>query len=1133
MSVGFDCDIKVIDDALRNARRRNPEKATEIDRRVRQLTSRLHLAAEPPPVGLTDEAALEAQIRFKTIMQATEVADVSPGSVNSLGFMLAQNFALVKRGFGLADSFTEPGAVRFMLTEMKRRGAGEVHQILANAFFIDDMLKADRALENIRRSANVPRDKWHRIKLDAIEIGMHPSLQRDYGAIGPVGIEILEGRQRRFYDLLESAALSRSQTEELSQVVQTIANRYNSTLEIVKAMGIKVNDASGVINYLPRTFSPEAIRRIGWYTDDAGGYGILNLDGSSARETLPSAFTKARGSDIFAVEDRILLDAALTGAVPDIYEKLGVESIEELLEDTGALTRAFAQHLDKRSPELFDALVDSGILSKIPMTSTELIDYMVARYSLPFKQVDEIMPYNLADMGRTYRAQAERLAGRSLMAHYTAKSAIENGWGITEAQRLADPEQYADFVKLSSPVDPNVVITAEEARRFGMPVFQYSNVYVHPVVAQMYRAQTRVLTDPVQMGVIGKLLYELRTTFSAQALTSTGFIFRQLYTPIFQVWAGGGRLDTYASDMMRTLKNIAQLQVSGRSMDTFFQTFDNTNKIYRGPQGQLISEQELWTQLRRRGVVQEIIPWIGANLNNASYVPTKITRDNPLGGAVRSVRDTARYLKDIVANYPELGVNGALGRMGEIVNLAGNGTRKISDQAFHWVGASNVLIDNVARFSLIKSLTDTTDVNRLARAAQGNILDGNLEFEQAILKAGDFFFDYSDLGNVDRVMRHVRPFYMFMSRNTFSIWRMMVRNPSRFVNYNRLWAALNPPEDREGVPYGASPDWLRTESPLYWVQRDDDGNPAGFIALPRSSFDPIAEGSGTMTEYTDQLLYHMGVWPAARMPSVGVSDRINDLPWEQTRTNQALNTFVEGSYGHWKVAVAAITGEDVTFGTPLRGAGVDDTSFLGVKMSPMARYAAENLFPLLRNVNRSNPFYIFGTPPKVENGKIVSYGTPAWWGFGAARSSRDRSADFRAWWQRSLSTVGFNTFSVDILEQMGWRHTEIAISLNEGRDYILNRQRELLDSGLSDSELQAELIKLEEMRTLYAALSLEYAEVQEFARQRNMTMPAALRYLQREQIRTNTLQNLPPEESERIIRSFYGISAEEYWNDRR
>lgn len=1114
MAEAFECGVGAIDTLLQRRFKDLPEeRQADINRRIeaslRQLKS---VSVTPKESGLSREARAYAEDLFRNIMTTANLSNISPGATRGLAHQLAMNIGLNKRGLGILDDFTDSGAVNNTINSLRRRGGGEIHQMLAHIHFIDRNIIADRNLDKLRRQLGIDKDVWDRLKLDALEIGMHPYMQKDLGIIGPEGIEYLKGRQQRFFRRLEELGVTADAAETLAKETTEAANTYREALEIIRAFGVNTNDADGLIAYLPRSVSPEAIRRFQWSRIE-NGYNVGGFGGVTT-ESLPSVFTKSRTSNDFIVEDKIILDEFVRAVDEGLYDTLGVDGIDGLLENTGKLTRAFVDTLDKRAPELFDALVDTGFISKIPMTSTELFEYAKVRYELPFQTLDEFMATDFRQIATLYRNQSERLVGRSVMSHFTAKSAIEGGWGITEAQRLADPEQYKNWVQLSSPIQGrnDVVITSTEAARFGMPAFQYSHTYVHPVVADLFKAQTQVLSRPDQLGIIARLANDLRTTFSAMALASSGFIYRQLYTPIFQTWAAGGRVDLYAADITRAIGQIASLRKRGLSLDDFSGFMDNTRKIYKVGEEQ-VTERQLWNLMRRRGFVEEVLPWLGAPVNARNFRPT--------AGPLRAAERQVRYLNDVLRAYPRLG---ATGTVSEFVSTLSEGSRRFGERAFHVFGASNVLIDNVARFSTVKALTDTSNVSRLVRGAQGNFGDV-LDFEEAIDRASRYFFNYDDTGRIDEWMAHIRPFWIFQSRNTFATFKMMVREPGKFMAYQRLFAMLNQPEPQdEPMPYGAVPDWLRTESPMYWIRRDDEGRPIEAWTLPRSQFDPIAEGTGAITEDLDSLLNFFGIWPDATFPSRGISDRINDLPWEGTATNDLIREVLSESFGYQKALYALVTGRNVDTGRPIEPEGdtTQFSNFLGMEVSPMTKYIAENTFPILRNINRSNPFYMFGRPPRYESGgeRLLDPGTPAWF-TGVPRTEDNSGADFREWWQRIMSGVGFNVYRIDVLDSMGFRESEILFSIRAG-DKALEKKRADIRLLQNEQQFNREVLELREMEALQSALILDYENIRAWADQRGLDFAAAIRFARREGLAAEQLRGLSPEEERRVLERVYG-----------
>jgi hypothetical protein len=1101
---GIKCALQIIDDRVSKATGESAEVSNtrkKVDDYVKKLRA---VSSSPAEGGYSASARAVAEQQYRAIMNSAELIHISPDVGRGFEYMLARTFAMERRGVGLLDQFTEPGYVRATLRELSNRGEGQVHLMLQHIKFLDDAIEADKVLEKLRKRLRINRNDWHRIKLDAYEIGMQPFHQRDFGIVGAEGLAFLRGRQQRFFNLLKTRGVDQASADILSREVTKVANNYRATAEMLNAFGVKVNSVDDIIRYLPRSLSPESVRRINWVKrGDDMTYDILSVDGTVDNNTLQSVFTKARGENHFVVEDSIVLDEVLRGSDPDIYTKLGVESVFDLLTDTGTLKKSFVEILDAspRTRDAFDALVEVGMVSKLPMTSTELYEYAAKRYKFPFKTIDEFLPYNFEEASIHYRAQAEKLVGRSLATNYTAKAAMEGGWGITEAEKLANPDTYRAYVKLSS------VFTSEEMQRYGINSFKSAQVYVHPIVADMYQAQTRLFSDPNQMGFLARFVQDQVRLWSSQALATSGFVFRQLYTPVFQVFAGGGRIDTYASTMTAAIKRIAQLGAAGKSLDTFDDVFDSTRKIFRYGD-ELVTEQQLWRLARSHGAVKEIIPWLGESVNRAGYKPSA----NWLEASQR----TARYLGDVLDNHKELGYRGVLS---ESYGIFSNGARRISDQAFHSFAMANVLYDNVGRFALLKDLTNTSSVNRMMRTLGGNFSEV-LDFDRAIIRLQDYFPDYANRGDFDQFMRHVRPFHMFMSRNTFATFRMMVRNPGRFMAYQRLFAVMNRPEQMEDVPNGAIPDWQRTSTPMFWVKRDENGDPVEIFSMPRAQFDPVAEGTNAVTGITDSFLSSMGIWPESNMPNRGPGDVIDSMPWMQTGVSRQFAEAISNSYGPYQAAFGFITGEDPRTGYKLRGESApEETSFLGMAVTPMTRYLAETIFPTLRNINRANPGGVFGNAYEVKEDGTVVPGTPSW--AGIPRAGRDRSADFREEWQRMLAVVGFNVYSIDVLDSMGYRESDISYSLKVGYDE-LNKKKANFGQLQTDRERELALEQIRMMEYLLTALRLDYAEVRAYADERDMDYPAAVRYMRRQGIRAENLNSLTDEEKQEILEAGFG-----------
>lgn len=1125
----YSCGIPAIDDLLGKAWDNIPEgEQLDVATRVRDLIRRYQsMSPNSADLNTVSDAKAKAAANFNFIMRTAAGMNASPNSQRNMGYYLSYLFGLEQNVLGLGDDFTDAGRISNALNTVRRAGQGTVHERLSRIQFIDDALRADKVFEEIRRNHRISRTDWNILKLDAYEVGWHPYAQKEYGLVNTPSIQFLRDRQVRFHDKLKELGVTQGEARRMARSVQQVVDNYNAALETLQNFGIKMGEGGrGMINYLPRNFSTETRRRIGW-SRNQDRFETFGLDGA---ETLSvgSVMSKSRESFHYVPEDSMILDLLLTEAVPDIYMKMGVQGIDDLLAD-GVLSRVFVEYIDRVNPRMFDAMVDNGLVSKVPMTTTELFEYMKVRYELPFGNIDEFHGTDFAEMSAVYKNQAERLAGRSIMTHFTAKAAVEGGWGVTAAERAADP-MYASYIRLTSPQpgNENVVIRTAEAERLGIDALDNAEVYVHPIVAELYRAQIDIFTDPNQMGIIARIADDFSTTFQQMSLATSGFVFRQMYAPFMQIWAGGGRLDVYANVLGRATAQIGKLKGAGLSLDTFDEAFDNGIKRYlfvdeTTGKEEMFTMREMWRMMRQAGEVEEMMPFMGESVRSTGYNPTAKGVNIggvqiPMSGVAQGLWRQKQYLSDVMHSHKLTGGD----KVAEMYRTLNTGWRRVSSQAFFTFAATNVLFDNMGRFALLLSLTDTSDINRVIRMAQGNFKNGGgaVDFNNAMRRVNNYFFRYDNAGKLDEWMRHIRPFWMFTSRNNFSIFRMMVREPGKFMAYQRLFAALNAPDGEDEsnpLPMGAIPDYVNNTAPLMWIIRDDKGNPRQVFTLPRAQFDNIASGTEEVTSGLDAVLDHFGMWPGRRR---NISDVYQDLPWAERSTNRFLRSWAQDSYGHIQALFTLTTGQDPYTGRMVRvnETGLVESNLLGMEVTPLQKTVIEQLFPLARNVNRSNPGGLFGTPPRFDGeGNLLEPGKPSW----ADVPRQPNSADFRVWWQRTASALGFNIYKFDVLEQLGYRQAEVQVYIRDGYKALGQKRQQIL--GMTDpQEINLEIEKLRMMEALQAALVIDYVNLINWGQERGLNYNGAVGYMRRNNLQQYNLQSLDIETQDILLQSVYG-----------
>ena len=1085
--VPYNCSL-VPTDSSKSIQKYSESDRSVVSQRVNRLIRRLRSTVQPSPsnrVAIDTDIAAVMSERFKKSANMARVASFNPANARAYETFLAMDFRVKRQALGLSDNFTEAGKVIEDLVTARRAGRGTMHQVLADIEMVGRNRRAYEAVKHLRKKYNIPQQVFDDITTRAVEIGWHPYLQQGM-KLGPEGIMILQEEQAKLLRQLREFGMSQADIDLLGNQAGAVADTYMEVLEVAKQFNVNIDTVEN-INYFPRMFSDEALTRFAWEKESDHTHRIVNGDPQS----IGASFLKGRNTFNFIVEDEILLDYILTNAEPDIYNTLGVKGIRDLFDDNRKLGEVLFNHLSENQ---LDRMIDSGLISKIPMNSSEVYEHLLKRYELPFEGIRELMAVDWGQAANLYRRQLESLAADSEMVNLMAKASIEGGWGVTEAQKLASPQEFRNFVQLSS------VIPRELVDRFSINSNLISKVYVHPTVRDLFRAQFDIATNPNAMSVLGGLIGNMGTVFKRTALSTTGFIFRQLLNMPFQIWAAGGDLLEYTTLVPRAFSIMIEASRRGVPIHEFFSgQLNNTKAIYNG-----MTEQQLWRRLQSDGLLTEVMPWTGEDI---ARTPTN-----------RSLKAHARYMSSIFEQYPLLNSPDFARR---IFGQVGRSTGAMTGDVFYAFQLFNAEFENLARFATIKSLLAEGAIPRLRRAVVGNIRRPGT-YDDAVKVLKDYFYFYDDLGRTDKFIgKYVVPFWAFISRNTFAQFRHLMRNPSKYLAYNRLYAALNQPARDEGedLPQGALPDWARSARPLYWVRENDKGEEEYFF-LPMTSIDPIADGQSNINNIGNGVLHAFGIWPEIGRT---IQQAFDDLPWNSTVTNTQLGRLMSGTFPQWKVAYSAVSGRDIATDRPLKEdeTGRQFSSFLGVSMSPFMRHTLENMVPLTRTLNRANPLGIFGRAPLVDTktGELLNSGELSI--FGVERTSRDLVNDYRSTWQRVSGFLGLEFREIDTALQMGFSEDQLRFEIRDGIKQIRKAERDLVKIQ-DPTRLRDQIENIESMKLLVTRLSLDLESFINWRESRGYESRAAIRVLGNQELSIQQLQTLTEQQELDLIQEVYG-----------
>lgn len=1121
-----------------------PERRQELLNHIDDLMRWANALGAKTNTRTLSGTAQEVQERITQQLAVSQAAYLSPKLHRNFAHYLAYLFDVKRQVVGLSDNFTQPGAVRELLQTFRKRGFGEIREMVASLNLQDLAISADQTFRQVQRKYNIPQKPFEIFKLNMAEAPHHPYLQDAFNLRSPAGVEFLAQRQRNIRNMADQFGISAQDMNAMAEVSQRLTDTYQEIRQAIDVLGIQMGDANvaEVQRYIPRQFSQEAVNRI--YTSKAeDARGVFRNMFDDTPKTVREMFVQSRQTNHFIPEDEVLVDFALRNADPNIYNLLSkatgqeINGIADVIADNGLFVKAFVDYFDRnrKTAHLFDQMVDAGLIAKIPMSSSELYDYVMTRYTLPFNTPKEMINVSFETQVQIYRKQLEELAGRAMAANFVARSAVDGEWGVTRAVVDADPEFYRGFrplVGISRTEHGDITsrvgaIPGDFALRFGLTGPQYENVLVHPIVADNIQAMLEISTSPAKLGEVARTWERLNGVFKSQALASSGFVARQLFNNIFQTVAAGGALNIYVQDVMRVSAKVADLGNSGRSIDNLEEAFDNTRRLYDG-----MTERELWHRLRKDGFLEEIMPLASANFNNLNYQPDF--------GPSRAIDNQFRYSRDLWTRVDS--TSDALKAMRQQAGQSTRAVDNLSSRFFYRFQQMGSLFDQVSRLSTMKSLMSSpvtrnglprmsfSDAARAAyegpisRGAVGNF-QRSYNYQRALEHAQRYFFSYSDLGEADKILnRYVVPFWSFTSRNTFSVFKKLVREPHTFVAYQRIYAALNEPAAEEGAdwPDAGEPDWLSETQPLRYVTEDGD-----YFAIPMTPIDPLQEGLRGISGIGDTFLESIGIEFGQESPEQELQRLLNKS------TNRGLDNIVSNTYPWLKSAYGAISGANPDTHRRFKSSadiGVDE-SFLGFRTTPFMKWLFETNIPLLNRINNQNPFGVFGRPDRFDRqGNLIEEGTPAWL-TGAPRSRSEVVRDYQDWRRRVASYAGITITPVDTAFGMGYNETGLSIAMSNAKKDI-NKQRGYIRTLPTSTPQQLEKFQQEreelfKMLEFYTMLRMDLAEVTAWAEERDLPLQRALRQIKQRNLEMRQIESLSEQERYDIIEEMYGNLEEQ------
>ena len=692
------------------------------------------------------------------------------------------------------------------------------------------------------------------------------------------------------------------------------------------------------------------------------------------------------------------------------------DKLAELVDQDGLLAR----ELVKLPTPLIERLVDSGVISKVPMTSVEVAEHLIKKYDLPYSGIDELMVVDPVQAYRKAKGQLSDRLRKSFTIKGMSKQAIEDGWGVTATQRAASPE-YKNFVQLSQAKLELAGIDAPDG------------LYFHPMVADAVHTIIDVSTDPASLGTLASIWQYTWQLAKEQVLTTSGFMGRQ----VMQLFISSALSGTNMAHIPTSISDWVKFGKGGVDV------FDNVRKFKVGDVEYTM--RDVVVEAIKRGVLDnDVGVGIGFTIGKSGDPtgnPLKIGKALQNWGAAATGQGAIPRVVDGKVRWDAVEYGAGL-----VGRLSGDAAAKVMGYG--------IWMEQAYKLAFLKTKIDLSLGNALGQFVVGRKPRSYDSLDDIFTEMGNYFLDYGTAGMGDRMIsKNIAPFWMYMSRSMPAVFRHVIQNPTQYITYQRLYHLANEDVRQRGedAPEGGFAPWQQGPYAHIYLPHPS-GDPEKFIHIPFSAIDPVGDVLNRTDDIANSVLrllgYHTG----------NSKEQLDQIDPRQS-SNVIRDVF--GQFGAFKTLAGLVTGTDDRGRSLKLRPDQEWETMLGLPLvggeySPRTRFIIENTFPAIANLDRWNPGEVFGLREKKDPwGEVIRDGKPSVFGFN--RTASDSDVDDLAnggliGMVNMARAAGLTVNSVNTLVGMGYTTKQMDGIAKELKRTFAKYEKASVDTNLSPQQ---------------------------------------------------------------------------------
>lgn len=1024
----------------------DPNEKTDLERRAYILAQRLEANARKYADKTANQIAQAARKKQYYddlfIRRMAKLEHLNPKAADRASAWIANNFNQKGKALGLDPSlkYSTPGEVRYGIQQARRLAEGFVEEV-GKFKAIREIKEVVRTIKGMVKGKNLPFESVDELIQMAVEVGQIPAKRGAYG-IGVNGDAYLMAMYDDFVDLLKSHGFSQFEIDNLIDQAAKISDNLAEVRAVGNAFGLNIGDLQG-LGYFERIMTDVGDRFV---KELKSADELLQSFKSSAvgegKLKFQAALEKSRKTYKYIPEDEALL-AYMLGKE--------VDELRPILADPRELTKFLHSEL---TDDQLKQLVDMGIASKIPMTTQEVFEYFVKEFDdLPFKGMSEMFRTNPVEVAEYYVQNLKKSAGQSAMINTIFRDGISAGWAVTAEDVANNPGLYKGFKK----IDADII-------KMYVPDFPGTgSAYVHPIVADSWRAILDVATDPAKLGTFAGTLKYIGSFLTQSLLITPQYAARILYSSTVATIAAGGNL----------------LRAPGALFDNFkvafggLEALDDTKKVFTVG----------GKQYTKRQLYKEFIRFRSQDFNAGMLERTDFSPKEIL----KSIQQPGRQLNYWWQYTQAFGGGKGAAYFADLVKGA-------QSSFFQPFAAFGSFLETGMKWSTLMSLTDKNPLNQIGQFASslGQFPRNFNSLDEVFRHIDEYFYPFDDVGRVtSTVSRYIRPFAVYAMNNPPAVIRHAIRNPEPFLNYWRIRSFINQDAAQdEELNEATVPDYVAEGGALFFFKDKDVA-----VALLTNNYDPISEAVSYFNKVQRDIASVFGWYH-------GTSGQQRDQMEARGNFAKWVQDMFKETQPIYRNLAELVTGIDSATGKPIdKDETVEQDSFLGVRMNPVVKWALSS-YPPLENLDRWNfagtpAEGVFGEPayidprtnkPYVDEQGRVYEGKPSWAGYERTAKQIDKYHPINQKIAlRPLRWAGFQVKVLDLAANAQWTYTDIERNMKEAKGMITRASRQLsTDTSLDPKEKARIENEIRVKADQWAQLRIDFERVKRYMAERNI-----------------------------------------------